>query len=161
MPHNQYIPANHPPTFWDRILANPYGVPLGFMAMFLGPMILLTVVTDLEVSNSLAQSSEASKVWLGALFTVGGPVSLVGIFNPRQKLSDIWAMITELIGTVPLVFGTLSFTFKVMGSGNPLAVVTVVVTLAIAAGWTFRCVGLFISEKRSREPLERQPMTKE
>lgn len=154
MPHSQYVPGSSPPTTWDRVLFNPYGTALGLMAIILGPVVLISTFTGLEVSNALAQTHTGMRLLISGGLALGGALTLFGIFHPRKRVSELQAMIIELLGTIPLATGAFAYGVGVIGSGNNLAIVTIIVTLGVGSAYLLRGWGLYKSEGRVRAHLE-------
>lgn len=154
MPHSQYIPGHQPPTLWDRVLFNPFGSALGLMSLTLGLVIFVSAFTGLEVSQALSTAPTFMLLIISGGFTVGGALSLFGIFHHRQKISQLQAMVIELLGAIPIATGSLTYGVGVIGGGNNLAIVTVIVTLGISTAYLLRTWGLYKSEGRVRAHLE-------
>lgn len=160
MPHSQYIPGTEPPSLWDRVLFNPYGTALGLMALVLGAVILVSSLTDLEVSRSLAEAPVLLQILIGSGLFFGGTLSLCGIFHPRKKVSRLRAMTTELLGAIPIATGALAYGVGVIGSLNSYAIVTVIISLGIGSAYLLRAWALHKSEGRVRGRIEAETRLK-
>lgn len=160
MPHSQYIPGHEPPSMWDRYLMHPYEIPLGVAAGAIGPLILLSAFTSLDVSRSLAEAPVWLATLIGVALTTGAPVFLAGILNPRWlPFGPIRAMTVGMVGAILLSTGGIAFGIGILG--NSLGTITAIFTLAIGVGHAGRAWGLYKSEKRGQTMVKVKQALKE
>lgn len=90
MPLHGYTTDRRPPTNVDHILAHPYSMGIAFWQIFAGLTVLLTIVTDLSVSESLDSLPDIVMASVGVLLLVGGASVIRGLLNDDDDLMVGW-----------------------------------------------------------------------
>lgn len=151
MPHKQYVAAHEPPSVDDRILARPFVIGMGLIAVALGIQILVSVVhPDYVVSRAIHQAPPLTKLFMALPLLVGGGTAIAGGMNFRNHMSRRKAWFVEAFGDLGVGAGFLSFGVAVALSGNNFGSFTAQVLIALGLSFWAQAYACLVSERRVR-----------
>lgn len=155
MPHSQYIPSESP-SFWDRILAQPFIIVYMIVSAIASILTTLSLVPGIVVSRSLENLPGLVVGILGAGLLYGSATCLRGQIFPRKTWSRADAMKTSAGGCFALSLTWFAFALSILFSGNTFGTVTIVVFLGTSACFGLTVISLWLSASRieARAELE-------
>jgi hypothetical protein len=150
MPLHSYTTTNRPPTNTDHLLAHPYSIPLAVWQTIAGAVVLLTTLTGIVVSASVARLPETLIATVGVLLIAGGTMILVGLLDDDNNLLKGWR--TERTGLILSATAWLTYSTTLLLS-YPGSVLSWSLGFAVAAMHSIRLRATQLEERKTRRSM--------
>lgn len=151
MPHSQYVPRRCPPSLKDRYYLDPHGVALAVGSMLIGLLLIPAAFFDFAVSRALDGLHGGVLLSLAGALIVGSGQFLHASMKPRESWPARRVMRIKRGGTISLTCGWLGYSLATIYTGNPYALVAIIMASSIAAGYYGRRGALKSSENTVAE----------
>lgn len=159
MPHSHYVPRRHPPSLIDRFYLDPMGVAIATGSAVIGILMVPASFLDMSISRALAGLHGAVLVSLAGALLVGSSQVLHASLKPREKWSKLRIMRIKRGGAFAIGCAWFGYAVAVVFTGNPYAIIAIVMATSIAIGYGGRARALKLSEKTVDKRLEADELT--
>lgn len=154
MPHSQYIPRRHPPSLVDRYYLDPLGATISAGSILVGTLLIPSIAPGFLISGALDGLPWWVLIVLSAALLVGGARFLHAALAPRKSWSKLDIMRVKRGGATAFACGWTGYGIAVLSTGNPEAIVPIIMAASLAVGYAGKARALLISEREIERRLE-------
>ncbi|WP_258933184.1 hypothetical protein [Nesterenkonia pannonica] len=153
----QYITRHEPPKLRDRFYSDSLGISIAVGSLIISALLLPAVAPEFIISRALEGLPWWVLVMLSITMAVGATRFLHAAITPRKAWSKKDIMRVKYGGAFAFSCAWLGYCISVLSTGNPNAIVTIVMSSSIAIGYAGQARGLYLSERilNAREEAEK------